>query len=67
MLELNQRPEDVEDIYFTGALTDPGKTDFTSNKRRHGVALPHARLCDPLDGKDFSSWRSRRARPGAPG
>jgi len=25
---LNQRPEDVEDIYFTGALTDPGKTDF---------------------------------------
>lgn len=26
--ELNQRPEDVEDIYFTGALTDPAKTDF---------------------------------------
>lgn len=29
MLEaLNQKPEDVEDIYFTGALTDPAKTDF---------------------------------------
>ena len=22
------QPEDVEDIYFTGALTDPAKTDF---------------------------------------
>jgi type III restriction enzyme len=26
--DLNQSPEDVEDIYFTGALTDPNKTDF---------------------------------------
>ncbi|MGQ9573477.1 MAG: TnsA endonuclease N-terminal domain-containing protein [Dehalococcoidia bacterium] len=26
--ELNQKPEEVEDIYFTGALTDPAKTDF---------------------------------------
>jgi len=26
--DLNQRPEEVEDIYFTGALTDPAKTDF---------------------------------------
>lgn len=26
--ELNLAPEQVEDIYFTGALTDPGKTDF---------------------------------------
>lgn len=26
--ELNEKPEDVEDIYFTGALTDPAKTDF---------------------------------------
>lgn len=26
--ELNQKPEDVEDIYFTGALTSPTKTDF---------------------------------------
>lgn len=26
--ELNQKPEDVEDIYFTGALTGPSKTDF---------------------------------------
>jgi hypothetical protein len=25
---LNQSPEEVEDIYFTGALTDPAKTDF---------------------------------------
>ena len=28
LTELNQQPEEVEDIYFTGALTDPGKTDF---------------------------------------
>lgn len=26
--ELNQLPEDIEDIYFTGAITDPHKTDF---------------------------------------
>jgi type III restriction enzyme len=26
--ELNLAPDQVEDIYFTGALTDPGKTDF---------------------------------------
>jgi len=26
--ELNLHPEDVEDIYFTGGLTDPAKTDF---------------------------------------
>ena len=26
--EINQKPEEVEDIYFTGALTDPAKTDF---------------------------------------
>ena len=25
---LNLHPEEVEDIYFTGALTDPSKTDF---------------------------------------
>jgi hypothetical protein len=25
---LNQHPDDVEDIYFTGGLTDPQKTDF---------------------------------------
>ncbi len=25
---LNLKPEEVDDIYFTGALTDPGKTDF---------------------------------------
>ncbi|MBI5570891.1 MAG: hypothetical protein HY914_13185, partial [Desulfomonile tiedjei] len=25
---LNLKPEDVEDIYFTGAVTDPNKTDF---------------------------------------
>ena len=28
LAELNIRPEEVEDIYFTGAITDPGKTDF---------------------------------------
>jgi hypothetical protein len=28
LAELNVRPDEVEDIYFTGALTDPGKTDF---------------------------------------
>ncbi len=26
--ELNTHPAEVEDIYFTGALTDPNKTDF---------------------------------------
>ena len=26
--ELNQKPDDVEDIYFTGAIDDPEKTDF---------------------------------------
>ena len=25
---LNLKPEEVEDIYFTGAITDPAKTDF---------------------------------------
>lgn len=25
---LNEKPEDIEDIYFTGAFTDPNKTDF---------------------------------------
>jgi len=28
LAELNVRPDEVEDIYFTGALTDPAKTDF---------------------------------------
>jgi len=28
LIELNVSPNDVEDIYFTGALTDPNKTDF---------------------------------------
>jgi len=28
LIELNQAPEEVEDIYFTGALSDPAKTDF---------------------------------------
>ncbi|MCX6136376.1 MAG: DEAD/DEAH box helicase family protein [Ignavibacteriales bacterium] len=26
--ELNTAPEEIEDIYFTGAITDPKKTDF---------------------------------------
>jgi len=26
--ELNEDPDDVKDIYFTGGLTDPNKTDF---------------------------------------
>jgi type III restriction enzyme len=28
LLHLHLKPEEVEDIYFTGALTDPSKTDF---------------------------------------
>ena len=28
LVELNLKPEEIEDIYFTGALTDPAKTDF---------------------------------------
>lgn len=30
---LNQHPDDIEDIYFTGGLTDPQKTDFFVNYR----------------------------------
>lgn len=29
LLNLNVDPDDIEDIYFTGALTDPAKTDFS--------------------------------------
>lgn len=28
LLMLNENPADIEDIYFTGAITDPNKTDF---------------------------------------
>jgi hypothetical protein len=28
LLDINTHPDEVEDIYFTGALTDPKKTDF---------------------------------------
>ena len=28
LVQLNVKPDEVEDIYFTGALTDPAKTDF---------------------------------------
>jgi len=28
LADLNLHPAEVQDIYFTGALTDPGKTDF---------------------------------------
>ena len=28
MADLNLDPDDIEDIYFTGAITDPEKTDF---------------------------------------
>ena len=28
LMMLNENPADVEDIYFTGAITDPNKTDF---------------------------------------
>jgi len=28
LYHMNLKPDEVEDIYFTGALTDPGKTDF---------------------------------------
>ncbi|MDH4164426.1 MAG: hypothetical protein OEW15_17320 [Nitrospirota bacterium] len=28
LAQLNVNPDEVEDIYFTGALTDPAKTDF---------------------------------------
>jgi hypothetical protein len=28
LVQLNMKPDEVEDIYFTGALTDPAKTDF---------------------------------------
>ena len=28
LVELSLKPDDIEDIYFTGAITDPEKTDF---------------------------------------
>jgi Type III restriction enzyme, res subunit. len=28
LIELNENPDDIQDIYFTGGLTDPNKTDF---------------------------------------
>jgi len=28
LVMLNENPADIEDIYFTGAITDPNKTDF---------------------------------------
>jgi hypothetical protein len=28
LLQVNMKPDDVEDVYFTGAITDPAKTDF---------------------------------------
>jgi hypothetical protein len=31
--ELNLQPAEVEDVYFTGGLTDPGKTDFSVEYR----------------------------------
>lgn len=33
--ELNQVPQDIEDIFFTGALTDPHKTDFFIHYKGH--------------------------------
>jgi len=39
MLEaLNENPDDIEDIYFTGAITDHNKTDFIFEyKDKHGI------------------------------
>jgi hypothetical protein len=28
LIMLNENPADIEDVYYTGAITDPGKTDF---------------------------------------
>jgi hypothetical protein len=28
LIMLNENPTDIEDVYYTGAITDPGKTDF---------------------------------------
>lgn len=28
LVQLNMKPDEVEDVYFTGAITDPAKTDF---------------------------------------
>ncbi|MBI2777561.1 MAG: DEAD/DEAH box helicase family protein [Chloroflexi bacterium] len=33
---LNLHPDEVRDIYFTGAITDPGKTDLAFTYRRDG-------------------------------
>ena len=47
--ELNLRRGEVEDIYFTGGLTDPAKTDFHVEYRRArtGAGTLHAGLRHP--------------------
>jgi len=57
LAELNMHPDDIEDIYFTGAITDPEKTDFfveykdDKGKWRHSPTfeqpLPSARSHHP--------------------
>ena len=53
------QPGEVEDIYFTGGLTDPAKTDFYVEYRgEDGKLAPlHARLRHP---QAASAWRPKR-------
>lgn len=64
---LNQKPEDVEDIYFTGALTDTKKTNFfieyrAIDGRMHNYTpdwpkdLPQAGLLFHGDNKDVLAY-----------
>lgn len=57
LAELNVQPGEVEDIYFTGGLTDPAKTDFHVEYRGEDGRWHR---CTP----DFLI--RKRARPGQP-
>ena len=56
---LNLHPDQVEDIYFTGALTTPDKTDFCRGLpgRRRQMASLHPRLHHPAQ-----RWQSADCR-----
>jgi predicted nucleotidyltransferase len=60
--ELNLHPDDVEDVYFTGGLTDPAKTDFRveylgEDGRPHGYTPDFVIRKRPLKGGRPGSGR----------
>ena len=58
---LNLKPEEIEDIYFTGAITDPAKTDFyVEYKDEKGKPRRYARF---PDSQEAGPWPPQRHRP----